>query len=60
MENIHWLVMIVPAVAYLHGYYVGRNHGIREGAGKMFDRLWKGGTLTEHKNERTVTLTNDE
>jgi hypothetical protein len=52
--------MIVPALAYLHGYYVGRNRGIREGAGKMFDRLWKGGTLTKHKNERIVTLTNDE
>ena len=60
MDSINWWFVVIPALAYLHGYLGGRHDGIRKGASQMFDRLWQGGELTERKNERVVTLTNDE
>ena len=57
MEPITWLALFLP-LAYLHGHLSGRKHGIKLGASRMFDEIWRNATKTSRPGVRTVELEN--
>ena len=36
---LDWYIILLP-VAFLHGWFVGRKHGIKMGSEGMFDHLY--------------------
>lgn len=44
MDGISILICVMLPLAFLHGYYSGNKTGIRQGAERMFDSIWRNGT----------------
>ena len=57
---LDWYLILLP-VAFLHGWFVGRAHGIRKGAAEMFDHLFSNGLAVKGKtNTRSIEISLDE
>ena len=58
IDSMIWLGFLLP-LAFLHGHFVGKKHGIEVGAGRMFEKIWSMGTPTDTKGVRTIELSNE-
>jgi hypothetical protein len=58
MDPIILIGLALP-LAYLHGHFTGRKHGINLGAARMYDEIWRNGTKTSKKGVRKVELENE-
>mgnify|MGYP003315174661 CR=1 FL=1 len=57
---MEWLLIIAPA-AFLHGWFVGRTHGVKLGAAGMFDQLYDNGLpVAGKKNTKAIEVTLEE
>lgn len=62
MEYIYldWYLLLLPA-AFIHGWFVGRHHGVKKGAAEMFDHLYERATPVSGKRyTRTIEISLDE
>jgi len=50
---LDWYIVLLP-VAFLHGWFVGRSHGVRKGAADMFDHLYDKGTRVKGKQHTKI------
>ena len=57
---LDWYIVLLP-VAFIHGWFVGRKHGIKMGSAGMFDHLYNlGKPVYGKKNTRTIEINLDE
>ena len=56
----NWLLLLLP-VAFAHGWYLGREHGVKIGAAGMFDQLYDTGIPVKGKTGvRSIQVSYDE
>ena len=57
---LDWYIELLP-VAFLHGWFVGKSHGIRKGAAEMFDHMYDNGKdVVGKRHTRTIEISLDE
>ena len=58
--NMEFIILLLP-IAFLHGWYVGRSHGVRKGSAAMFDHIYDQGIPVKGKvNTKRIEITLDD
>lgn len=58
--NMEVIILLIP-IAFLHGWFTGRSHGIKKGSAAMFDHMYDQGIVVPgKKNTKRIEISLDE